>query len=144
MLNLIISQGEKIIMNKKTERKNKTNQEVSWPNHDEYFTIETLFASNQHMKTNSGKGDITLRVRLDDAIKNKHIVSSIGTLNGGKGRPKLAFAMTPVTQKALDKAKSDGIILWDETKLVTIMEIKPMTQVAPVEVLPVTVHTVNV
>ena len=130
-------------MNKKTERKNKTNQIVSWPTHDEYFTIDNLIKANQHMITSSGS-DITLRVRLADAITKKKTVAAVGTLNCGKGRPKLAFAMTPVTQTALDKAKSDGIMLIDDTKLVTIMEIKPITEVAPVEVTSVQMHSVAV
>ena len=131
-------------MNKKTERKNKTNQTIKWPSNDEYFTIESLFASNQHMKTPSGNGDITLRVKLADAITNKKMVASIGTLNSGKGRPKLAFAMTPVTQVSLNKAKANGIMLIDDTKLVTVMEIKPVTKIIPVEVTPVKTHAVSV
>ncbi len=142
MNNLISSQGENTIMNKKTERKNKTNQVVSWPSRNEYFTIDSLIKSNQHMLTSSGS-DITLRVRLSDAITKKQTVAPIGTLNCGKGRPKLAFAMTPVTQTALDKAKAEGIILLDESKLIPIMEIKSTitTEVMPVAVEPVKVNT---
>jgi len=140
MLNLISSQGETIIMNKKTERKNKTNQVIVWPSHNEYFTIDSLFAANQHMKTPSGKGDITLRVRLNEAITKKRSVAAIGTLNCGKGRPKLAFAMTPVNQLVLDKAKAEGIMLIDDTKLIPIMEIKPVVEVEP-EVPNVVINT---
>ena len=114
-------------MNKKTERKNKTNQVITWPANTEYFTIDSLIASNPHMLTQS-QSDITLRVRLDDAIKKKNLVAVIGTRNCGKGRPKLAFAMTPVQQAALDKAKAEGIMLVDETKLVPIMQIKPVVE----------------
>jgi hypothetical protein len=128
MLNLISSQEEKIIMNKKTERKNKTNQDIVWPAHDKYFTIDTLVESNKHMLTASGS-DITLRVRLSDAITKKKSVAAIGTRNCGKGRPKLAFSMTPVSQIVLDKAKSEGIMLIDDTKLIPIMEIKPIVEV---------------
>lgn len=128
-------------MNRKTERKNKTNQVVSWPTRDEYFTIDNLIQANPHMLTASGS-DITLRVRLSDAITKKQTVVAIGTRNCGKGRPKLAFAMTPVTQTALDKAKTDGIMLLDESKFVTIMEIKPVVETAPVAVEPVVTHTV--
>lgn len=117
-------------MNKKTERKNKTNQVITWPSNNEYFTIDTLSQSNQHMLTSSGS-DITLRVRLDDAIKKKNLVAVIGTRNCGKGRPKLAFAMTPVQQTALDKAKSEGIMLVDESKLVPVMQIKPVVANEP-------------
>lgn len=128
MLNLISSQGETLIMNKKTERKNKTNQVITWPANNEYFTIDSLIATNQHMLTTSGS-DITLRVRLDDAIKKKNLVAVIGTRNCGKGRPKLAFAMTPVQQTAVDKAKSEGIMLVDESKLIPVMQIRPVVAV---------------
>ena len=112
-------------MNKKTERKNKTNQAIIWPSNNDYFTIDNLIASNQHMLTSSGS-DITLRVRLSDAITKKNLVAAIGTRNCGKGRPKLAFAMMPVSQMALDKAKEEGIMLLDETKLIPIMQIRPV------------------
>ena len=122
---------------KKTERKNKINQVVSWPAHDEYFTIETLKQKNPHMLTSSGS-DITLRVRLSDAITKDKTIAVIGTKNLGKGRPRLAFVMTPVNQVALDKAKADDIMLVDESKIVQIMEITPT--VISVEVTPVKTH----
>lgn len=132
-------------MDKKTERKNKINQVIVWPSRDEYFTIDSLIKSNPHMLTVSGS-DITLRVRLSDAITKKSIVAPIGTLNSGKGRPKLAFALTPVTQNALDKAKSDGIILLDESKLIPIMEVTSKLNVNPnvVEVVPVLAYKATV
>ena len=123
-------------MNRKTERKNKTNQVVTWPTCNEYFTIDSLIETNQHMLTSSGS-DITLRVRLTDLLENKKQAARIGTYNRGKGRPKNAYAMTPVTQMALDKAKADGIILLDETQLVPIMQITPTTETTPVAVTPV-------
>ena len=141
MLNPINSQKETIIMNKKTERKNKTNQAITWPSNNEYFTIDSLIITNQHMLTDSGS-DITLRVRLDDAIKKKNLVAVIGTRNCGKGRPKLAFAMTPVQQTALDKAKSEGIMLVDETKLIPFMQIKPVVVAEP-EVVNVVANTIT-
>jgi hypothetical protein len=128
MLNHISSQEETIIMNKKTERKNKINQVIVWPSHNEYFTIDSLIENNNHMLTVSGS-DITLRVRLSDAITKKMTVAAIGTRNCGKGRPKLVFAMTPVSQTVLDKAKANGIMLIDDTKLIPIMEIKPVVEV---------------
>jgi len=123
-------------MNRKTERKNKTNQVVTWPTRNEYFTIDSLIETNQHMLTSSGS-DITLRVRLTDLVEKKKQAARIGTYNRGKGRPKNAYAMTPVTQSALDKAKADGIILLDETELVPIMQITPVTEPTPVAVTPV-------
>ena len=122
---------------KKTERKNKTNQVVSWPAHDEYFTIETLKQKNPHMLTSSGS-DITLRVRLSDAITNKKTVVAIGTKNLGKGRPRLVFVMTPVNQIALNKAKADDIMLVDESKIVQIVEVTPIVE--PVGVIPIKTH----
>lgn len=130
-------------MNRKTERKNKTNQVVVWPTRDEYFTIDSLIKNNPHMLTASDS-DITLRVRLSDAINKRKTVAVIGTLNSGKGRPNLAFAMTPVTQISLDQARNDGIMLLDETKLVTIMEIAPTEEVTPVAVINVKTHTTTV
>ena len=128
-------------MDKKTERKNKTNQVIVWPSHNEYFTIDSLVENNKHMLTSSGS-DITLRVRLSDAITKKKTVAAIGTRNCGKGRPKLAFALTPINQTVLDKAKTDGIMLIDDTKLVPIMEIRPVVLVEP-EVNPVVNPVVN-
>lgn len=117
-------------MNKKTERKNKTNQVITWPSNNEYFTIDSLGVINPHMLTATGS-DITLRVRLDDAIKKKNLVAVIGTRNCGKGRPKLAFAMIPVTQTALDKAKSEGIMLTEDSKFIPVMQIKPIVVSEP-------------
>ena len=119
---------------RKTQRKNKTKQLITWPSHDEYFTIDSLVKSNPHMITSSGS-DITLRVRLSRAITEEpHDVIVIGQKNCGKGRPQLVFAMRPVKQSAIDKARSDDINV-DTSKLITVMEISPQT---PVNVNPVT------
>jgi hypothetical protein len=126
--------------NRKTQRKNKTKQVVSWPSHDTYFTIDSLVESNPHMLTSSGS-DITLRVRLNKAITEEpYEVAVIGQKNCGKGRPQLVFAMRPVKQTAIDKAKSDGISI-DINKLVTVMEISP--QAPTPTVTPVTNITLN-
>lgn len=120
--------------NRKTQRKNKTKQVITWPSHDTYFTIDSLVESNPHMLTSSGS-DITLRVRLNKAITEEPFeVAVIGQKNCGKGRPQLVFAMRPVKQTAIDKAKSDGISI-DVNKLITVMEISPQT---PVTIMPVT------
>lgn len=122
---------------RKTQRKNKTKQVINWPSHDEYFTIKQLVASNSHMLTSSSS-DITIRVRLKKAIDEHNLVAEIGSRNCGKGRPEKAFAMRPVRQVALDKAKAEGIIL-DSPKLLTVMDVAPLTasQTAPA-VTPVT------
>lgn len=118
---------------RKTLRKNKTNQIINWPSASDFFTIDTLININQHMLTEKGS-DITLRVRLMKAVKEEpKTIAVIGTLNRGKGRPQLAFAMKPVQQVALDKAKSNKIMLLSESELVPVMSItKPIISVIPV------------
>jgi hypothetical protein len=112
---------------RKTQRKNKTKQVIMWPSHDSYFTIDSLVEENPHMLTSSGS-DITLRVRLNKAVSEENLVAIIGQKNCGKGRPQLVFAMRPVKQSAIDKAKADGISL-DMPKIMTVMEIS--TQPTP-------------
>src|SRR5208283_5494383 len=106
---------------RKTQRKNKTRQVIAWPSHDSYFTIDSLVETNPHMLTSSGS-DITLRVRLNKAICDENLVAIVGQKNCGKGRPQLVFAMRPVKQTAIDKAKADGISL-DMPKIMAVMEI---------------------
>lgn len=120
--------------NRKTQRKNKTKQVITWPSHDTYFTIDSLVETNPHMLTSSGS-DITLRVRLNKAITEEPFeVAVIGQKNCGKGRPQLVFAMRPVKQSAIDSARNAGISI-DVNKLVTVMEISPQI---PVTIMPVT------
>lgn len=122
---------------RKTQRKNKTKQTITWPSIDGYFTIKQLVSMNPHMLTDSPKpSDITIRVRLSKAITELNLVAEIGSKNCGKGRPEKAYAMRPIRQIALDKAKADGIML-DTTKLMTIMDVFPLTQTIPT-VTPVT------
>ena len=102
---------------KKTTRKNNTNLTIKWPSNDEYFTITSLIEQNPHMLTSSGS-DITLRVRLRKAI-DENLVTEIGYKNVGKGRPTLAFSMTPVNPSVLLKADKDGICLKSQ-KVVTV------------------------
>lgn len=87
----------------KTDRKNKTNLTVTWPPIGTLFTIKELLASNP------GFYEITLRVRLDKAIKKDKLVSVIGHKNVGKGRPTMVLAMNPVSQELLDSAYASGI-----------------------------------
>ena len=127
--------------NRKTQRKNKTKQIVTWPSNDTYFTIDSLVQSNPHMLTSS-TSDITLRVRLNKAITEEPFqVAVIGQKNRGKGRPQLVFAMRPVRQSVIDKAKADGIYV-DETKLITVMEVTGQ-QNQPMVVTPVKNIAVN-
>ncbi len=118
---------------RKTQRKNKTKQVVSWPSTDTYFTIEDLVSLNQHMLTSSGS-NITLRVRLSNAVSPNDgsipIVAEIGQKNLGKGRPQKAYAMRPVKQSAINKATADGISV-DVPKIMPIMEISVQPNVMP-------------
>ena len=102
--------------NKKTNRKNKTNLTVTWPSADKYFTIADL------METNKEFIPITLRVRLKNAIDDG-TVAEIGTIHGGKGRPKLAFAMNPVTEDVLVTARQAEVVLHDKYNTVKVLDV---------------------
>jgi hypothetical protein len=101
---------------KKTDRKNKTNQVIKWPSADSFFTVKTLHADNSDFK------EITLRVRLKNALE-EGLISDLGTINGGKGRPTIAFAMNPVSPKALEAAKTAEVLL-HERYTVNVVNIK--------------------
>ena len=105
---------------KKTDRKNKTNLTVIWPSNDTYFGVSEL--SN----LNSDFIAITLRVRLKNAL-DEGVVTQIGTVHGGKGRPKLAFAMSPVTEAAITSARSAGVVLVDKYNTVNVLDVKAET-----------------
>jgi hypothetical protein len=102
---------------KKTDRKNKTNLTVIWPSNDTYFGVSEL--SN----LNSDFIAITLRVRLKNAL-DEGVVTQIGTVHGGKGRPKLAFAMSPVTEAAVTAARAAGVVLVDKYNTVNVLDVK--------------------
>jgi len=106
--------------NTTTNRKNKTNLEVSWPKLSEFFTIDSLGEKNPDFV------NITLRVRLNKAIEAGK-VGVIGTKNTGKGRPKLVLAMRPVSQNVINAAKEANVTLDEESKLVVVMEVKAST-----------------
>jgi S1-C subfamily serine protease len=103
--------------NKKTDRKNKTNLTVTWPSNDTYFGVSDLANLNKDFIA------ITLRVRLKNAL-DEGIVTQIGAVHGGKGRPKLAFAMTPVTEAAINSARSVGVVLNDKYETVNVLDVK--------------------
>ena len=131
---------------RKTQRKNKTKQVITWPSHDTYFTITDLVTSNSHMLTSATKpSDITLRVRLSKAITDENLVAVIGQKNSGKGRPQLVFAMRPVKQSAIEKASTDGISV-SMTKVMPVMEISSQSTptVTPVTNITTTVTTPTV
>ena len=89
---------------KKTDRKNKTNLTVTWPKN--IFTIEELNQKNPEFV------NITLRVRLKKSISD-NMVSEVGYLHNGKGRPRLVLACSPITQEHIAEAKSKGVVLKD-------------------------------
>jgi hypothetical protein len=105
---------------KKTDRKNKTNLTVNWPSNDTYFGVSEL------TNLNSDFIAITLRVRLKNAL-DEGVVTQIGTVHGGKGRPKLAFAMSPVTEAAITAARSAGVVLVDKYNTVNVLDVKAET-----------------
>ena len=102
---------------KKTDRKNKTNLTVNWPSNDTYFGVSELTNLNKDFIA------ITLRVRLKNAL-DEGVVTQIGTVHGGKGRPKLAFAMSPVTEAAITSARSSGVVLVDKYNTVNVLDVK--------------------
>lgn len=103
--------------NKKTDRKNKTNLTVTWPSNDTYFGVSDLTSLNKDFIA------ITLRVRLKNAL-DEGVVTQIGTIHGGKGRPKLAFAMSPVTDAAINSARTAGVVLNDKYNAVNVLDVK--------------------
>lgn len=105
---------------KKTDRKNKTNLTVTWPSNDTYFGVSELTNLNKDFIA------ITLRVRLKNAL-DEGVVTQIGTVHGGKGRPKLAFAMSPVTESAITAARSAGVVLVDKYNTVNVLDVKVET-----------------
>ena len=112
--------------NKKTNRKNKTNLTVTWPSADKYFTIADLLETNKEFIP------ITLRVRLKNAIDDGTVVE-IGTIHGGKGRPKLAFAMNPVTEDVLATARQAEVVLHDKYNTVKVLDVTNKPTETPVE-----------
>ena len=107
--------------NKKTDRKNKTNLTVTWPSNDTYFGVSDLVNLNKDFIA------ITLRVRLKNAL-DEGVVTQIGTVHGGKGRPKLAFAMSPVTETAINSARTAGVVLNDKYDAVNVLDVKADAQ----------------
>ena len=100
-----------------TQSKNKTNRIVSWPT-TTYFTFKDLLKLNPKFNK-----EITLRVRLANAVSDGTVVE-IGSIPGGCRRPPKVYVLSPVTQIALDKAESDGIVVPGEARqLVTVAKV---------------------
>ena len=111
-------------MNNKNTRKNKMNFSVVWPT-TPYFTIKDL------IKLNPKFVEITLRVRLTNAIDEEDRFAEIGFVPGAKGRPQKIFAPTPVTKDVLDKAEEAGISLVDKArdKFIGVVSVTNITNV---------------
>ena len=101
----------------KTDRKNKTNLVMNWPEHGSLFTIKDLLAANPEFV------EITLRVRVDRAIKKENAVSIIGYKNTGKGRPTMIMTMNPVSQELVDSAYASGIQPPDIKPVVSVIDV---------------------
>jgi hypothetical protein len=102
------------------QKKNKTNQVVTWP-------TATLFTIKELHRLNPKFVEITLRVRLTKAIESGRI-AEIGSAPGEKGRPQKVFSLTPVTQITLNRARSEQINLVDNAdKLVQMVSVTSST-----------------
>ena len=87
---------------KKTDRKNKTNQTVTYPSC--IFTIKELNELNPDIVT------ISLRDKVKKAIKRGEL-NVIGVLPNGKGRPTLVHVFGSITKSVIDDAKNKGVHL---------------------------------
>lgn len=100
------------------QKKNKTNQIVTWP-------TATLFTIKELHRLNPKFIEITLRVRLSKAIEGGK-VAEIGSIPGEKGRPQKVFSLTPITKLTLERARAESINLVDNAdKLVQVMTVSP-------------------
>ena len=115
-------------MDKKT-RKNQTNLQVNWPSEDEYWTIKDLRKRNMHFNA-----EITLRVRLTNAIKKTNTVAVIGDKMNPHGRPEMVCAVRQndgsVKPSVIQAAKDAGIRV-NESLSVVVTEVKKSTDTAP-------------
>jgi len=126
---------------KKTNRQNKTGLTVNWPTgfytmepSESHPNIDSLWNHNQHFVL------ITLRVRLTNAMADNQVVK-LGTIKGGKGRPKLVFTNAPVSQETIDAARNAGVVLEENIpNVVNVVTVNP-TENDVVENVEATVHT---
>lgn len=91
-----------------TKRRNKTGQKLTIGSH--LFTVEELHAQNPDYL------NITLRVHLKEAIRSGKVME-LGSINTGKGRPKIVMAPMPLTQELLDEAMQRGVILKNDIEI---------------------------
>jgi len=104
-------------MDKKTSRKNQTKLQVNWPSEDAFWTVKDLWKANPQFIA-----EITLRVRLANAIKKQNTVAVIGDKMNSHGRPEMVCAMRQkdgtVKQTAIDAAKNASIRITESTSIV--------------------------
>jgi hypothetical protein len=111
----------------KTGRKNNTKLVLTIPS-KEIFTHDDLVAANPSFVV-----DITLRSRFNKELSGGK-VKNIGTINNLKGRPKNVYAVPPITNTIIQKAKDSSVILHSEyltSKVADINPHKPSTETQP-------------
>lgn len=82
--------------------KNKMNKPLSWP--EGTFTIDDVRNMNPDFV------DITIRSRISKEIE-KYNIEHIADINGGRGRPKMLLAKTPILQKHVDEAITKNAVI---------------------------------
>ncbi len=102
---------------KKTNRKNNTNLNIDWSGINGHFTIETI-----HSKNPQYTAVITLRTHVKDAETNG-VIAELGTIHNGKGRPKKAYALTPVSSNVIENARNAGINLHEQYNTVAVVNV---------------------
>jgi hypothetical protein len=120
---------------KKTNRKNKTNLTVNWL--DGFFTIEELHA------VNSTFVEITLRSHVN-AAKKENKIAEIGCKHNDKGRPKLVFAVVPVTNEVLEAARQAGVIFNENYDSIPVISVDAVKIAIDEEATSVDVMTDNI
>lgn len=108
----------------KTNRKNNTNLVVNWPTSG-HFTHDDLHAINPKFSAM-----ITLRTRVNDALSEGK-VAEIGSIHNGKGRPKKAYCMSPVSAEMLEAAKASGIVLNETYYTVPVAKVANVANIIP-------------
>jgi hypothetical protein len=83
--------------------------------------------SNTKKTDRKNKTNLTVTWPSNDTYFGVSVVTQIGTVHGGKGRPKLAFAMSPVTEAAITSARSAGVVLVDKYNTVNVLDVKAET-----------------
>lgn len=105
---------------KKTSRVNNVNLTVDWPI-NEVWTIDSLWEKNTQFPA-----VITLRSR-NTKRRESGEVAMIGLIHQSKGRPQSVYTLTPVTQGALEDAKSKNVVLDSSYSTVIVASIDNKT-----------------